>query len=201
MVRKSRKCKQCSEKKMCSPYRDVWVCDDCYSHYMSLKITCKQCKNKVQRAFEYIPQTGKLSFCSKKCYESYMQEQQDKEDLVNWLLEYHGVEKLNSRIYMQIETMAKKGKKYKGILLTLQYVADVLNKAVLIDTIAIVDWEYDNCKNYHIKQRELKKSLEAIDETFTVVGEVAYTPIIANEDGFGKILTTEIEFEGEEYYE
>lgn len=194
-MKKLRKCKQCSDKKECSPYRNVWICDDCYNHYMSLKVTCKHCKNKVQRAFEYFVEDSKLSFCSKNCYESYNKELLDKEELINWLLEYHKTDKLNTRIYMQIDSMYKKGKKYKGILLTLQYVDKVLNKAILVDTIAIVDWEYDNCKMYHIKQRELRKMAKDIDTTFNITGEVAYTPITTNEVGFGKILTTKIEFE------
>lgn len=199
---KIRKCKHCTEKKECREYRNVWICKDCWEHYINLKITCSMCKQKIQRKNEYLTGTNTiLNFCSEKCYKEYVKSENDKEELINWLLEYHKVEKLNSRIYMQLSKMYKEGKKYKGILLTLKYITDVLKKDLLVDTINLVEWEYSNAKLYYKKKEQKRKELKNTDATFSINGKIVLSRNYEINKKIKEILINEIEFEGDDFFE
>lgn len=202
---KIRKCNKCGQKKSnFSIHKKKVICDDCLEGYLESSTTCSVCGIKLKRKNEYIEEEFSDSdknktFCSKTCYNKVKQEKLDLDELDLWLKNYHKVETLNSRIYMQINQYIKKNNfTHKGILLTLQYLTNDLKKELQIDNISIVAWYYDQAKANYIKKIESqKKSLLLKEQNFQMFNNINTKSSVKREkdNRNEKILITKIDFE------
>lgn len=168
---KPRKCSKCGQKSSeYTIYKDKTLCNDCIEDYLDASTSCSICGKRVKRKLEYIDEQvsnadKKKTFCSHNCYKKLLQDRLDMEELDLWLKNYHRVESLNSRIYMQINQFVKKNNyTYKGILLTLQYYTLIQKKDLQIDNISIVSWYYDSAKEDFIKKQEQRKKAQELQE-------------------------------------
>ena len=199
-----KKCIRCNKKyEHTISYKGKNYCVTCLYDFKETKTNCSVCKKSMVRDVEYSNDTmekadTKKYFCSSTCYQQLIQDRQDLDELDRWLKSYHKVEKLNSRIYMQIQQFKSKNNfTTKGILLTLQYITNTLKKNLEPDTIGIVSWYYDTAKQEYInrfnrQQNALHQEHNGID--LSVSKKVMYKPIIDNRKK--QILITDIDFEG-----
>ena len=199
-----RKCVRCSKKfDDTVSYKGKRYCKECLDIYMNSKASCSVCKKSFTRKLEYTLEAmenkdKKKTFCSRNCYDNIVRDRIDLDELDQWLKQYHKTDKLNNRIYMQINQFKSKNNfTYKGILLTLEYVTNTLKKNLELDTIGIVAWYYDNAKEEYIKKIERQEKALKVDHTkinFFEEKEIIFKPIIDNR--VSKILITDINFEG-----
>lgn len=159
------KCKRCGESKLC--YKDtlkgVNVCSECLETYKKASITCSSCKTRFKRQNEFISEDNSLmktnSFCSESCYNNFKNEQEEKDKMDEWLKKYFKVDKLPSRIYMQMEDFKKKKDiSYKWTFATLRYVVNIKGEELQDGTIGIVPYVVDECRDYVKKLNEMKKN-------------------------------------------
>lgn len=204
MSTKPRKCNKCGQKfSDYSLYKDKVFCNDCLESHLNAMTTCTICKGKIKRKYEYISKDfssadKKKTFCSSQCYQKMIQDKLDMDELDKWLKEYHKVESLNSRIYMQITQFVNKNNfTYKGILLTLQYLVKEQRKELQIDNISLVSWYYDSAKDSYMKEIALEKKLQQLQEDNFKMFNVIKTKSSVNrqvDKRKDNILITEITF-------
>lgn len=199
-----KKCVGCSDKfQYTIKYKSKNYCPNCHNKLMNSKTNCSICKKSYVRADEYTCDSMEnkdknKNFCSLQCYQTLLKDRVDMEELDKWLKEYHKTEKLNSRIYMQIQQFkSKNGFTYKGILLTLQYVVNTLKKDLELDTIGLVAWYYDTAKEEYIKNINKQQRLEMVSSDFKMFQVSKSKPKIIkySDNREKKILITEIEFD------
>ena len=144
----------------------------------------------LKRRYEYInidDTKSKKVFCSEDCYKSFVNDKADIEELDNFLKEYHKVDTLNPRIYVQINEFKKKYKfTTKGILLTLRYIINTLKKDIPIDNISLVQYYYENAKQEYITKAHREKIAENLQESnYNMISKIKkvkieYKPIRKN---------------------
>lgn len=197
-----KKCTRCGKKfEDTIEYKGKRYCNECFKVYLTLKASCSVCKKSFVRGLEYThdnmeSKDKKKNFCSKECYDKLIQERLDLEELDNWLKQYHKTDKLNSRIYMQINQFKSKNNfTYKGMLLTLDYITNTLKKNLELDTVGIIAWHYDNAKQEYIKKIQRQEKNETLGD-FTMFKDSCYKPKVAEyeDNRKNKILITNIDF-------
>ena len=157
------KCKRCGESKKC--YKDtlkgVNICPECLEPYKDSKVNCASCKKSFKRGDEFVTEDPILktkNFCCEKCYNDFKAELEEKDKMNEWLKEYFKVDKLPSRIYMQMEDFKnKKGISYKWTFATLRYLVNIKGDELQDGTIGIVPYAVDECKDHVKKLRDIKK--------------------------------------------
>lgn len=198
-----RKCVRCGKKfEDTFEYKGKRYCKECFATYLTLKASCSVCKKSFVRGSEYTcdsmeSKDKKKTFCSKECYDKLIQERLDLDELDNWLKQYHKTDKLNNRIYMQINQFKSKNNfTYKGILLTLEYITNTLKKNLELDTIGIVAWYYDSAKQEYIKKINRQRKNESLND-FIMFQNSAYKPKVLEyvDNRKDKILITNIDFD------
>lgn len=204
MALRPRKCNKCSSKvNEYVIYKEKAFCNDCIGSYLTSKTSCSICNRKIQRDKEFIPTDClkvdlKKVFCSDRCYNKLVQDRIDMNELDKWLKEYHKSEKINNRIYMQIQQYVNKNNfTYKGILLTLQYITETLKKDLMVDNISLVSWYYDTVKDlYFKKMEEQKKTLQLQEQGFQMFKEIKTNSSVnrVEDNRKDKILITKIDF-------
>lgn len=168
--KRQRKCNRCSNKiDNYYIYKSKSICKECIEYYLDLKVTCSICNKKINRRYEYIPieeaNTTKV-FCSKECYDYFIKEKKDLEELNLFLKEYHKIDTLNPRIYVQINEFKKKYNfTIKGMLLTLKYIINTLKKEIPIDNISLVQYYYDKAKEEYITKASREKVAIKLQES------------------------------------
>lgn len=202
--KRPRKCNRCSNKvNAYYIYKDKAICKDCIEHYLDLKITCSICNTKLKRRNEYININDVKStkvFCSENCYKSFINDKADLEELDNFLKEYHRVDTLNPRIYVQINEFKKKYKfTTKGILLTLRYIINTLRKEVPIDNISLVQYYYDKAKEDYVKKINREKAVNKLENLTPTITKSIKFDNSYNNDRLKNILIVDIVLEQEEY--
>lgn len=143
------------------------VCQKCLDDFLETYTTCFSCKKSTKRKNAYNPpkKTTK-NFCCQNCYDKYTQDLLDLDEIDKWLKKYHGLEKLNQRIYTQIKTFNRRGMTSKGILLTLQFAVNKRRLQLDSQNISIVEYLYDDAKlDYieNIKAIENAKKYQGVD--------------------------------------
>lgn len=198
-----KKCVRCGKKfEDTFEYKGKRYCKECFATYLTLKASCSVCKKSFIRGSEYTCDSmenkdKKKNFCSKECYDKLIQERLDLDELDNWLKQYHKTDKLNNRIYMQINQFKSKNNfTYKGILLTLEYITNTLKKNLELDTIGIVAWYYDSAKQEYIKKINRQEKNESLND-FIMFQNSAYKPKVLEytDNRKDKILITNIDFD------
>lgn len=198
-----RKCVRCGKKfEDTFEYKGKRYCKECFATYLTLKASCSVCKKSFVRGSEYTcdsmeSKDKKKTFCSKECYDKLIQERLDLDELDNWLKQYHKTDKLNNRIYMQINQFKSKNNfTYKGILLTLEYITNTLKKNLELDTIGIVAWYYDSAKQEYIKKINRQRKNESLND-FIMFQNSAHKPKVLEyvDNRKDKILITNIDFD------
>ena len=201
-VIKMRKCVRCSKKfEDTVEYKGKRYCNECFSEYINLKASCSVCKISFTRNLEFTSdemesKDKKKTFCSATCYEKLIQERQDLDELDNWLKQYHKTDKLNNRVYMQINQFKSKNNfTYKGMLLTLEYITGTLKKKIQLDTVGIIAWYYDNARDEYVKKAKRKEKNESLSD-FIMFQNSEYSPTVAKQvdNRRDKILITSIDF-------
>ena len=198
-----KKCVRCGKKfEDTFEYKGKRYCKECFATYLTLKASCSVCKKSFVRGSEYTCDSmenkdKKKNFCSKECYDKLIQERLDLDELDNWLKQYHKTDKLNNRIYMQINQFKSKNNfTYKGILLTLEYITNTLKKNLELDTIGIVAWYYDSAKQEYIKKINRQRKNESLND-FIMFQNSAHKPNVLEyvDNRKDKILITNIDFD------
>lgn len=98
------------------------------------KVTCKFCKNKIEKENAYSPRT-RLNFCSKEHFEEWSRTEEGQYDnLINYAYNLYTPSKQTTETYLmlkkQIDYYHKEYKlKYRGMLLSLKYYNETLNRA------------------------------------------------------------------------
>lgn len=157
------KCKRCGESKKCfkDTLKGVNICPECLETYKNSRINCTSCKTSFKRKDEFMIEDSLLktkNFCCEKCYSDFKAELEEKDKMNEWLKEYFKVDKLPSRIYMQMDDFKNKKKiSYKWTFATLRYIVDVKGDKLQDGTIGIVPYIVDECKDYIRKYNERKK--------------------------------------------
>lgn len=199
-----KKCTRCSKKfEDTVEYKGKRYCKECFSEYLDLKSSCSVCKKSFIRKLEFTCDTmdskdKKKNFCSQECYDNLIQDRLDLDELDKWLKQYHKTDKLNNRVYMQINQFKSKNNfTYKGMLLTLEYITNTLKKNLELDTVGIIAWHYDNAKEEYIKK--IKRQEKALSIDYTKINlfekrDIIFKPTTDNR--INKILITDINFEG-----
>ena len=191
-----RKCIRCLNKvESYYIHKKKVICKECIDYYMNLKITCCICGKKIKRTSEYINSDTNTSkvFCSENCYNAFLKEKIDLQELEDFLKNIHKVENLNPRIYVQINEFKKKYKfTVKGIILTLKYVVYTLRKEIPIDNISIVQYYYENAKQEYIAKVNREKIAENLQEcNYNMVSNIKKVKI-KYEPNRKNILITEL---------
>ncbi|MGL5765004.1 MAG: hypothetical protein ACRCX8_05115 [Sarcina sp.] len=157
------KCKRCGEASLCfkDTYKGVNICEKCIDEYKKSRISCTVCRKGFERDEEYyVDETLKTkNFCSEKCYTNFKSELTEKDNMDAWLKEYFKVEKLPSRIYMQMDDFKnKKGISYRWTFATLRYLVNVKGDILQDGTIGLVPYMVDECKDHVRKLNEISKN-------------------------------------------
>lgn len=198
------KCKKCGESKICYKYKGVNICEDCIEDYMNQNINCSVCKKSFKRKNEIVLETHlKKNFCCNKCSEEFIHEEEEKEKMIEWLKDYFKVEKLPTRIYMQMEDFKnKKHISYSWTFTTLRYIVKIQGRDLEIGTIGIVPYVVDECKQYvfdlNDRKKRAKKTGEENKTRFTdntVVINMSKIDL-KREENIDKMLIKEKDLEG-----
>ena len=201
---KKRKCHKCSEKvENYNIVKDKAVCLECFEEYLELKITCSECKKKIKRKDEFVPEDKKRwkkIYCCENCYNNMLLEEADLDKLDRWLKNYHKVEKLDTRIYMQIQDFKKKYSfTTKGIHLTLEFMVGVDRIDLQLGNISLVPYYYDKAKKYYIDKQNRINNVKKFDKSSSELIKEAKTVkfVAPKTNRANSILITELEFSEE----
>jgi hypothetical protein len=203
-ILRKRKCHKCSESfKDYKIIKDKAICLSCYDEYLELKILCSECKGKIKRKDEFIPpdkKRWKKVYCSIDCYNKMLTEEQDLQNLDDWLKNYHKVEKLDTRIYMQIKDFQRKYNfTIKGIHLTLEFITLVEGTELQLGNISLVPYYYDRAKKYYIEKQTRINNIKKLEQSSTKLLKETKSVVFTapNTNRIKNILITEIEFSKE----
>lgn len=138
---------------------------------MARKYICYGTCNEKYLKEELINHSGK-NYC-KKCYDTKLQEQKDRQDLYSYIKEIYNISFPTGYMLKSIKQYQEDyGYKLKGILLTLQYCKEIkkmtFNAAM---GLGIVPYEYENAKAYWIERnRKMKnhKDCEVSEEVVVI---------------------------------
>lgn len=199
-----RKCDRCKEKTTeYKTYKNKAICENCYSTYINGTITCTTCKIQIKRINEYIgtdidkSDTSK-NFCSQDCYNKLLENRKILEEIDMWLKEYFKMDRLNPRVYMQLnEFQTKFNMTPQGILYTLNYIKNETNKEILSNSLTIVTWYYETAKNNYLEKQKLKTKIEEFNKINSSMFQSSNSKVKVlrePDNRKDKILITEINF-------
>lgn len=147
---------------------------------------CKYCKEDVTDK----TQATKISsgYIHNECIEPMEKEKELNKTDFQKIMDY--VHDLYERpnyvmIAKQIKDMKERGLKESGILKTLQYIYEIEEMKVMEDKgIGLVEYKYEDAKNYFMKKAEIRKSVADFD----TVGE---TIVVVRKNGFDEKIMKE----------
>lgn len=202
---RARKCIKCKNKSTdYKIHKNKAICGECYVNYMNAHVQCSICGKTIKRLKEY--QSSDISksdlqkiFCSKACHTKLIHERDILDEIDKWLKSYFKMDKLNPRIYIQLnEFQSKFNMTPEGILYTLKYIKEETNKELLNNSITIVTWYYETAKKHYIEKQKIKSKIKDFNSknenivTKTLSDLKVYRPIDTRKND---ILITEIDFD------
>jgi hypothetical protein len=133
---------------------------------LSRKSKCKGCETLLEKEEKYI-YSGK-TYC-KNCYDKLQKERENYNQLLETIMNYFEIQVIDGLMYKQIKEYKEQfNYNYTGMTYTLWYCKEILNKK--FDRkygIALVKYEYNNAKDYFIKQQQIQNSVMKIKEPVT----------------------------------
>lgn len=133
---------------------------------MGRKSKCKGCETLLEKEEKYT-YSGK-TYC-KSCYDKLQIEKENYNQLLETVMKYFEIQVIDGLMYKQIKEYKEQyNYNYTGMTYTLWYCKEILNKK--FDRkygIAIVKYEYNNAKDYFIKQQQIQNSVMEIKEPVT----------------------------------
>ena len=160
-----------------------------------MKVKCGFCKQEIDKETAYVVKG--LKRCQYFCDENHFKAQENKKtykpekikpngspnerrELTDWVQDYYisrGYEKHTINWNLEMATLKnmleKYGYKISGILLTLKYMCDILDRELLTEDnnsiFALVPFYYDECKRNYIETREIQKKIKEFDDGDIVV--------------------------------
>ena len=149
-------------------HKDKPICLKCYESYINSKVTCTICNLSIARNKEYTStdkKDYKKTFCSKECYDKFIENKNIMDQIDLWLKDYYKMDKLNPRIFMQLnEFQTKLNMTPQGILYTLNYIKNETNKELLDNSLTIVTWFYESAKQHYIEKQKIKDKIEEFNK-------------------------------------
>ena len=159
-------------------------------------VKCAFCKQDIDKETAYVVK-GLSNRNQYYCDENHYQAQQNKRrykpqkmkpngtpnerrELTDWVQNYYidrGYEKHTINWNLEMATLKNMMDKYdykiSGILLTLQYMSDILGRELLTEDnnsiFALVPFYYDECKSVYIQTREIQKRIKEFEDDDVVV--------------------------------
>lgn len=128
--------------------------------------TCKMCGAKLTKEEKYT--YNNKTYCE-KCYNKKLKEKEDYKNLIESICKYFNIDKPDGLILKQIKNYKEDfGYNYTGMLYTLWYCSDILNKHFERKYgIAIIKYEYKNAEEYFLSQQKIVNKLNNIKENKT----------------------------------
>lgn len=119
---------------------------------------CKSCGIELQKKDRNV-YSGK-TYC-KKCYDLKVSEKNQYNNLIKTICNYFEINKPTGLILKQIKDYKEQfDYTYSGMQYTLWYCKDILGKSFEIKYgIALVKYQYENSKDYFLKQQQINKSV------------------------------------------
>ncbi len=139
------------------------------------QVTCKNCKTKINKEDAINPKE-RTYFCSTECEKAWddkhvvvkkdNSEKDDYKELIAYLCELYGVKSPSIVWLTQIKRFHDNRKmKYKGMQLALKYYYETLGNALNEEYgLGILEWVYDDAKNYFLEKRRILKAINEFDE-------------------------------------
>lgn len=121
--------------------------------------SCKGCGKQLQPEEKHIHSSK--TYCS-ICYEKVKRESDEYKQLIKYICEIYEIDRPTGLMLKQLkEYKDEYSYSYGGILYTLWYLKEILNKEfIVLYGVSLVKFCYDEAKNYYIHQEEVKKSME-----------------------------------------
>lgn len=154
-----------------------------------MKVKCGFCKQEIEKETAYVVKG--LKRCQYFCDENHFKAQENKKtykpektkpngspnerrELTDWVQDYYisrGYEKHTINWNLEMATLKNMLEKYdykiSGILLTLKYMCDILDRELLTEDnnsiFALVPFYYDECKRNYIETKEIQKKIKEFD--------------------------------------
>jgi hypothetical protein len=133
-------------------------------------VTCKHCGKKIPKSQAYKIK-DRSYYCNQKCYQKSQDEALSYQELLRYLNVLYD-NNIPQFVYIQIKKFHnEQNMKYSGIKLSLDYFINVKNGKWANDKgIGIVEYVYDEAKEYYIEQQKLKKiSIQKDIEQFETI--------------------------------
>lgn len=121
--------------------------------------TCKCCGKQLKSEEKHIHSSK--TYC-KKCYEKIIRESEEYKQLITFICENYLIDRPTGLILKQIKEYKNDYLyTYGGIVYTLWYVKEILNKEFIVTYgVSIVKYYYDEAKEYYSQQEKIKKDME-----------------------------------------
>lgn len=127
---------------------------------MGKLVKCPVCEDKLDKDDSY---SHNKRYYHPKCYKTMMNEREDYQSLLDYVIKLFGEDKPLMLLKKQIKDMKDDGYKYKGMELALKYFFDTLGNRVQEGTgVGIIPYVYEDAKNHYIKQKRIASSLQEI---------------------------------------
>jgi len=120
---------------------------------------CKDCGKSLQPEEKHIHSSK--TYCI-TCYEKIAQSSNEYKQLIKYICDNYEIERPTGLMLKQIKEFKDEFLyTYGGIIYTLWYVKEILNKEfIILYGVAIVKFYYDEAKTFYLHQEEIKKSME-----------------------------------------
>lgn len=121
--------------------------------------TCKGCGKQLKPEEKHIHSSK--SYCE-KCYEKIIRDSEEYKQLIKFICENYNIEIPTGLMLKQIKEYKNDySYTYGGIIYTLWYVKEILNKEFIVTYgVSLVKYYYNEAKEYYEQQEKVKQSME-----------------------------------------
>lgn len=134
---------------------------------MGRLVKCPYCEEKLDKD-EAHPHNKR--YYHQKCFDTWQKESEDYKELLAYISGLYRGEFNTMLIKKQIKEFKEEGYKYKGMELALRYFFDTLGNRMQDDKgIGIIPWVYVDAKQHYIKQMNIAKSINNLDNDNEVI--------------------------------
>jgi len=119
-------------------------------------VKCPKCEEKFDRS---IVENEKIQnrYYHKECAELKRQDEQDKEELINFIEQEIGVN-CNRKILNQIAKYRRGGYRYKGMKYTIEYYMLLGFDVDEIEGVGFIPFHYDAAKQHYLTKKDVEKA-------------------------------------------
>lgn len=146
------------------------------------KVECPVCHTRIDKITGFY--FNKRYYC-KTCFAQVQKEQNNLQELEQYILQKYQIEELTGLMAKQIKTFHDDNHyQYKGMFLTLQYYWDFLGNPVGDYTagVGIIPYYYDAAKQLYTERKEIQKNAQKVLEIADLDSQKEKIIIIKRED-------------------